>query len=157
MGPCNCIILKEDFQYIPEKEIFEDQRTEVMIKYLPDPDGSTTMLCTPSSLRFCTFANRRDSSSINYGFTNHVSLHFSIFFTMYPQHNTLFSLSCIYSTTHTLYSQRSSCFVEVCSTQCDRVGCKALTCGPQALKPLHKAQQCNSISHKPQTEMCLLI
>jgi len=157
MGSCNCIILKEDFLYIPEEEIFEDQRTEVMIKYLPDSDGSTTMLCTPSNLRFCSFDNRRYySSSIIYGFTNHVFLYFSIFFTMYALHDTLFTLSCIH-TTHTLYSQRSSCVSVVCGTLCGRVGCKALTCGPQALKPLHKAQQCNSISHKPQTEMCLLI
>jgi hypothetical protein len=157
MGSCNCINLKEDFQYILEKEIFEDQRTEVMIKLLPDSNGSTTMLCTLSSLWFCTFANRRDSSSIIYGFTNHVSLHFSIFFTMYSQHKTLFSLFCIHSTTHTSYSQRNSCVAEVYSTHYDRVGFKALTCGPQALKPLHTAQQCNSISHKPQTEMYLLI
>jgi hypothetical protein len=76
---------------------------------------------------------------------------------MYALHNTLFSLSRVRCTTHTLYSQRSSCIAEVCGTHCDRVGCKALTCRPQALKPLHKAQQCNSISHKPQTEMHLLI
>jgi len=157
MDSCNYIILKEDFQYILGKEIFEHKRTEFMIKYLLDPDGFTTMLCTQLGLRFCTFVNRGYSSSIIFGFTNHVSLHFSTFFTMYALHNTQFSLSCMHCTTQALYSKWSCCVAEVYGTNCDRVGCKALTWGPQALKPLHKEQQCNNISHKPQTEMYLII
>jgi len=156
MDSCNYIIHKEDFQCVLEKGIFKDQKTEFMIKYLLDIDGFTSMLCTQSSLRFCTFVNRGYSSSIIFGFASHVSLYFSIFFTMYALHNTLFSFSCIHCTKHTLYSKRNSCVTEVFGTHCDRVGCKVLTCGPQALKPVHKEQQCNSIRHKPQTEMCLL-
>ena len=73
-----------------------------MIRNLQDPVGSTTMLNTVSSLRFCTLGIRGYSASLIFGFTVRVPLYSFIFFSTYTLHSTPCSYP-VHTVVHTLY------------------------------------------------------